>query len=560
MLSMSTQRQKIALIVFGVFLFFVLLEGGMRLGGLILSLLQEHRNQVSLKHKDVFRIMCLGESTTAQGGPDSYPSQLEEILNQSNIGIRFSVINKGLRATNTSIILSELEGNIAKYRPDMVITMMGINDGGPHMPHDMPTLSPVVSFLRSLKIYKLLQYLLLHFEAKFRTLGALFHITRLCYAAQTSVDNLVVLLEKEISQNPLAETPRVHLGNYYRANKQYSHAEAVYKQALALIPGSAQLNLELARLYRDQVRYDPAVQYYKNVLALDPKNRYAYVELGRFYRDQLKLKEAEDLLNKAITINPSLAGAYRELAFFYSEREDFTRAEELFRKALELDPKDAYTYIQFGRYYVSGYRWKKEYDLAESLFKKAIEIDPKNDDAGAYHELGRVSREIKKYAQAEECFRNAIALNPRDELAYAGLALAYEEEGKKDLAARAYQKLQELRYAFYSPLTAQNYRHIKAVLDRHHVSLVCVQYPMRALDLLRAIFNDASDIIFVDNEQIFKHAVRNTGYDDYFVDMFGADFGHCTRRGNRLLAENIANTILKEYFEKRKIIFGRLHS
>jgi hypothetical protein len=36
----------------------------------------------------------------------------------------------------------------------------------------------------------------------------------------------------------------------------------------------------------------------------------------------------------------------------------------------------------------------------------------------------------------------------------------------------------------------------------------------------------------------------------YFVDMSGGDFGHCAPKGNRLLAENIANVILKEVFHK----------
>jgi len=32
--------------------------------------------------------------------------------------------------------------------------------------------------------------------------------------------------------------------------------------------------------------------------------------------------------------------------------------------------------------------------------------------------------------------------------------------------------------------------------------------------------------------------------------MFGGDFGHCTPKGNRLLATNIADVILKEVFHK----------
>lgn len=43
---------------------------------------------------------------------------------------------------------------------------------------------------------------------------------------------------------------------------------------------------------------------------------------------------------------------------------------------------------------------------------------------------------------------------------------------------------------------------------------------------------------------------NKASYKEYFGDMFAGDFGHCTKKGNRLLAENIANVILKEVFGK----------
>ena len=74
---------------------------------------------------------------------------------------------------------------------------------------------------------------------------------------------------------------------------------------------------------------------------------------------------------------------------------------------------------------------------------------------------------------------------------------------------------------------------------------------MRNIKPLKNIFQGKADgIIFVDNEKIFKEALNVSSYRDYFVDMFGGDFGHCTEPGNRLLAENIGNTILKEAFNK----------
>ncbi|MFA4993548.1 MAG: hypothetical protein WC571_06240, partial [Candidatus Omnitrophota bacterium] len=99
-------------------------------------------------------------------------------------------------------------------------------------------------------------------------------------------------------------------------------------------------------------------------------------------------------------------------------------------------------------------------------------------------------------------------------------------------------------------VTVDNYRKLKQVLDKRKIKFVCVQYPMRSIQPLKKIFQGDEDIVFVDNERIFKDVVRKEGYSAYFIDMFGGDFGHCTPEGNRLLAENIANAIIKEVFHK----------
>ncbi len=60
----------------------------------------------------------------------------------------------------------------------------------------------------------------------------------------------------------------------------------------------------------------------------------------------------------------------------------------------------------------------------------------------------------------------------------------------------------------------------------------------------------SKDIVFVDHEKSFKDGVKIDGYDAYFVDNFEGSFGHCTYKGNRLLAENIADAIINKYFLK----------
>ncbi|MDD2680268.1 MAG: hypothetical protein PHO03_05690 [Candidatus Omnitrophica bacterium] len=86
----TTLKAKITLVIFGLFLTLILLEAGLRLGGFILLSMQEYRNKQTIKQKGAYRIICLGESTTQ----DQYPQFLEQALNQRNIGVRFSVIDR----------------------------------------------------------------------------------------------------------------------------------------------------------------------------------------------------------------------------------------------------------------------------------------------------------------------------------------------------------------------------------------------------------------------------------------------------------------------------------
>jgi hypothetical protein len=79
--------------------------------------------------------------------------------------------------------------------------------------------------------------------------------------------------------------------------------------------------------------------------------------------------------------------------------------------------------------------------------------------------------------------------------------------------------------------------------------MVSVQYPMRSVAPLKKMLAGFADIIFVDNEAVFKEAVEAQGYARIFTDNFAGDFGHCTQEGNRLLAQNIANTI-KEIIQR----------
>ena len=102
-----------------------------------------------------------------------------------------------------------------------------------------------------------------------------------------------------------------------------------------------------------------------------------------------------------------------------------------------------------------------------------------------------------------------------------------------------------LRRQYYNSVIRHNYRLLWQVLRRRGIGLVCMQYPLHRVDDLKRMFDSPEGIVFVDNERVFSDALRYGRYSDYFSDAFAGDFGHCTPSGNRLIASNLAQAVLK---------------
>jgi lysophospholipase L1-like esterase len=140
MIRRTSFAARAGLLLFGLLAGLAAVEAALRAGGWGFRAWQELRNERSLRRKASCVILCLGESTTDAGGKDSYPDQLEKILNRRLPAVKFTVLNKALPGLTSHAILSELEGYLAEYKPDIVTAMMGINDvrlgnaGGPRGP------------------------------------------------------------------------------------------------------------------------------------------------------------------------------------------------------------------------------------------------------------------------------------------------------------------------------------------------------------------------------------------------------------------------------------------
>ena len=673
--------KKIAALFLGMILSLVILEAGLNLGGFIQSSRQESKNLRSVKQKGAYRILCLGESTTA----GQYPSFLEQVLNQRNIGVRFSVIDKGMVCVSTPAILSRVESYLAEYHPDMVVAMMGINDksvkyygdipesdtwlfrhcrtyrfgrilymhflnklrkkdiyasditefGGTTQPEDAGTISEKENLSNKTSAEKLAQ---LDFKGAERADGPISsylkdgkisqteaslkeailrdpenekvyaELTKL-YQLQSKAFHAEDFFKKAIELDPKNANAYVGLGRFYLLQKKSLQAEDSFKKAIELDPENTNAYVGLGYFFQERGEISQAEDFFKKAIEINPRNDKAYAGLGGLYRGQGKFQEAEDSFKKAIEINPEYAKAYAGLSQLcriqgksfqaedsfkktielnpkndrayvalgelYMKRNKFSQAADSYRKAIEINPENDYAYVGLGRLY----RDHKKFSQTEAFYKKAIEINPANANAyaelggvyryqgkfvlakesceraiehdpanaRAFYELGWLYRDQGELSQAKNIFTKGIELNPRDERLLRAMVLLYEEMGKPELAKGYVEKARSENYV---AVTVSNHRKLKEILDRKGIKLVCVQYPVRNVDPLKSIFENDKGVIFVDNERVFKEAVKRSGYKEYFRDMFGGDFGHCTQKGNELLAQNIADVILKEVFNK----------
>lgn len=158
----TTSLQRVALVVFGLVLALVALEVTLRAAGTIATWQMERRNAAGHDTGTVVNVLCLGESTTALGGDDSYPARLQLLLDARAGRGRFHVVNAGVPGITTAVVLERLPALLERWRPAIVVTMLGINDG--LMDPDHPGGARLPAFT-GLKVAKLAHLAWLHVRA-----------------------------------------------------------------------------------------------------------------------------------------------------------------------------------------------------------------------------------------------------------------------------------------------------------------------------------------------------------------------------------------------------------
>ena len=136
-----------------ILVFLAFLELYLWVGTFLTQSEQSFSNAFQASKKGVYRIMCIGESLTLVGGNDSYPSQLEAILNKSaSDGRQYQVLNEGRPGATSTVVADHLPFWLDQYKPNMVIVMTGIIDNDKFKEAQQNQGQPLFPFLNKIKI------------------------------------------------------------------------------------------------------------------------------------------------------------------------------------------------------------------------------------------------------------------------------------------------------------------------------------------------------------------------------------------------------------------------
>lgn len=113
-----------------------------------------------------YTILTIGDSFTygvlLDDRNDTYPKQLEYLLNGKTDTLMYRVINEGVPGINSQLISNRFEDNLQKYEPDLIILLVGVNNVWNNAGEDLPSWlykSRVYMFYRLLRSYIFNRYL-----------------------------------------------------------------------------------------------------------------------------------------------------------------------------------------------------------------------------------------------------------------------------------------------------------------------------------------------------------------------------------------------------------------
>ncbi len=214
-------------------------------------------------------------------------------------------------------------------------------------------------------------------------------------------------------------------------SKKPDEAFAAYRKASELMPKDPEPHLSAGLLHEHRKEFSDAEAEYKQALAIDAHSTEAAIGLTNIYMKSGRLGDAEPLLRRLATERPDDAGIHLQFGRVLAAEGKKDDAIVEFQSALKLAPLDADAQRDLADLYASA----GKNDLAEAAYRPLVAAQPT--DAELHRALGQALLRQKKFPEAQQEFLTALRLKRDWPDVYIDLAFAASENKNYELTVRA---------------------------------------------------------------------------------------------------------------------------
>ncbi|MDD5021955.1 MAG: hypothetical protein PHR82_07515 [Endomicrobiaceae bacterium] len=439
--------KKIFLIFLGITLSLVFLELFLQSTSFVIKNIKNYKTNQELKKKDSITILCIGESTT----DGQWPIFLEEALKARGVTKKIKVIDEGHGASNTDKLLTEvIYAKLNIYNPDIIVSMIGIND--------RIDIVRNIKHLRS-KVVALMLLIIEHLKVK-----SLYADT---VTDKRDFDLNLEKAEKLFHERKYQEAVKI----YEYLNKKYPNKKLNFIHEWIINYKSMNDTKKIELIVLETIKEYPYFDVYETIEILCiTKNIKVLKQLFPIDKPEILKPIIENNIGEFLKLRENLVAL---------KMTDLVNVIDKF--IYDISSDRAIAESQY-KYFPNLLGFKAFSDFIQADYKKA-------DDG---------------FKIETDYLLTHIVLN-----------------------------------------TENNYKKLAQLCKDRQIKLIAMQYPVRSVKPLQNILKDFNNIIFVSNEKNFKERLKTTNYKMIFKDLFAGDFGHCTDLGNQMIADNLADTLVK---------------
>ncbi|MFH2203848.1 MAG: GDSL-type esterase/lipase family protein [Elusimicrobiota bacterium] len=320
-------KRKVLWLGAGILTTLVLFEAGFRVLGLFLGPAQG----VAGARRT---ILCEGDSFTYGIGGESFPQQLEKILNDRAGGRIYHAVNKGIPGLNTALLADRLEGHLRRYRPAVVIVLAGENNSW----NSIRLSAPAETAGGKLALDRLLLRSRVY---KFIKVMAIGWSHRTFHNAAPDPNDVEKIALYAIENEEAIGLPH--------PDDDDDREDGDY----AKLPPVNRVLFTQAKALEQAGKYDEAAVLYQKLIDRHPDIVLGYTGLGACHLRHNRYREAIAVLEKGIGTNPSpeKENAYFELGWAYVRSGSAENAVRTWRRGLTEFPLSKRIYQAMARTY-----------------------------------------------------------------------------------------------------------------------------------------------------------------------------------------------------------------